>query len=155
MHIRDLPNDRVVHQSSFYGRDDTLDVLFSLQKTYRVRKGNVCDDVECVPVEPCAQVDVLALESVELPLEDRRAFVGERLEVEKSTQRECRSDGSFEVPVSLGVCDGEYGRDVSGGGFGMEEGVEVALHVETVSRMVHDGDVLCDECNQLVGSLPC
>ncbi len=117
-----------------------MDILFSLHEADGIREGNVRDDIESVPVQPGAEVDVLAFEAIEFALEDGRAFIGQRLEVEKGTQCEGGPHGAFEVPVALRVGNREDGWDVAIGRFGVEEGVEVALMQRLPLVLLGKGD---------------
>lgn len=79
-------------------------------------------------MQPGPEIDIPALQPVELALEDPRAVVRQRLEIQQSAQGVCRSNGPFQVLVPDGVNDREDRGDWTDGRFCVEQGVKITLN---------------------------
>ena len=57
MHLWDLANGRIVLGAHLQPIDDLVGVLPVLQEAKGLRKGDLANDVECIPLKPFPHVD--------------------------------------------------------------------------------------------------
>ena len=110
MQPRGLADHRVVSQAALDSVDDAGHVALALHEPEPVRERHAADDVPGEPVQPGAEVDVAALGSAHLGLEDADAVVDARLEVAHGGGRIRGSDGPLQRAVVGLVAHAEHRR---------------------------------------------